>query len=121
IALLPSALLFFDAPSQFLFGNFTYNSTLNPLYHQSIVPGEFALAKKLAFPVQELLKSPSDLALVVGFIYFGLRPWWHAGWRNIAAYRETVALGFVLPFLFLGCLAATPSHRQYYYTLIQFL
>ena len=121
IALLPTALLFFVAPSQFLFGNFTYNSILNPLYHQSTVPGEFALLKKLAFPMQELLKSPCDLALAVGFIYFALRPWWRAGWRNIAGHRETVALGFILPFLLLGSLAATPSHRQYYYPLVPFL
>ena len=105
----PAALLFFDAPSQFLFGNFTYNSILNPLYRQSMFPGEYVLLRKFAFPVQQLLKSPCDLALAVGFIYFGLRPWWRAGWRNIAEHRETVALGFVLPFLFLGCLAATPS------------
>lgn len=121
IALLPAALLFFDAPSQFLFGNFTYNSILNPLYRHSMFPDEWVLLRKFAFPVQQLLKSPCDLALAVGFIYFGLLPWWRAGWRNIAEHRETVALGFVLPFLFLGCLAATPSHRQYYYPLVPFL
>jgi hypothetical protein len=121
IALLPTALLFFAAPSQFLFGNFTYNGTLNPLYHESLFPGEFALLRKFAFPLQQLLKSPSDLALVGGFFYFGLRPWWRAGWRNISEHRETVALGLILVFLFLGCLAATPSHRQYYYPLVPFL
>jgi 4-amino-4-deoxy-L-arabinose transferase-like glycosyltransferase len=121
VALLPTALLFFAAPSQFIFGNFTYNGTLNPLYHASLFPGEFALLRKFAFPLQQLLKSPCDLALVVGFIYFGLRPWWRAGWRNISEHRETVALGLILLFLFLGCLAATPSHRQYYYALVPFL
>jgi hypothetical protein len=121
IALLPTALLFFAAPSQFLFGNFTYNGTLNPLYHATLSPGELALPRKLAFPIQQLLKSPCDLALVLGFVYFGLRPWWRAGWRNISEHREPVALGLILVFLFLGCLAATPSHRQYYYALVPFL
>ena len=121
IALIPTALLFFAAPSQFYFGNFTYNSTLNPLYQQSLAPGQFALLRKFAFLLQKLLESPCDLALVAGFIYFGLRPWWRAGWRNIAEHCETVALGLILPFLLLGCLAATPFQRQYYYAVVPFL
>lgn len=121
IALLPTALLAYEAPRQFLFGNFTYNSTLNPLYRRSNFPDEFTWTRKFAFPVQQLLKSPSDLALVAGFIYFGLRPWRRAGWRNFTEHRETLALAVILPWVLLGSIAATPSHRQYYYPLVPFL
>src|SRR2546423_3566203 len=121
IALLPSALLFFFAPSQFLFGNFTYNATLDRLYRQSAGLGGITFLTKLAFPVQQLLKSPCDLVLVAGFVYFGLRPWWRAGWRNIAAHRETAVLLLMLPFLFIGSWAPAVSHRQYYYPFVPFL
>ena len=111
IALIPTALLFFAAPSQFHFGNFTYNSTLNPLYHQSLVPGEYALLRKFAYPVQQLLKSPCDFALVAGFIYFGLRPWWRAGWRNIAGHDgQSHWINSAFPFWVFG----RRLHRQYY-------
>jgi hypothetical protein len=121
IALLPTAILAYEAPRQFLFGNFTYNSTLNPLYRRSNFPDEFTWTRKFAFPVQQLLKSPSDLALVAGFIYFGLRPWRGTGWRNFAEHREALALAVTLPWVLLGSIAATPSHRQYYYPLVPFL
>ena len=121
VAMLPSALLFLSAPSQFLFGNFTYNGTIHSLYRQEIAPGELSSLRRLAFPLQQLLKSPSDLALAAGFVFFGLRPWWRAGWRKIADHREAVALVLLLPFLFLGSWAPAVSYRQYYYPFVPFL
>ena len=121
VALLPSVLLFFCAPSQFVFGNFTYNATIHRLYRESTGLGGITFLNKLAFPVQQLLKSPSDLALVAGFVYFALRPWWRAGWRNIAAHRETALLMLILPFLFIGSFAPAVSYRQYYYPFVPFL
>ena len=120
IALIPTALLFLNAPSQFIFGNFTYNDAIHPLYRQEMAPGEISSLKRFAFPVQQLLKSPSDLALAAGFVFFGLRPWWRAGWRNIADHREIVALTLLLPFLFLGSWAPAVSYRQYYYPFVPF-
>jgi hypothetical protein len=121
LALLPIALLVLQAPSSFLFDNFTYNGVINRLYRESTVPHEIAFLNKLGFPFEEVLKSPSDLAIVIGFIYFALRPWWRAGWRQWRANPELTTLLLILPFLFIGSWAPTPSYRQYYYPFVPFL
>lgn len=121
LALLPMALLFLQAPRQFFFDNFTYNGTINWLYRVSTVPHEIRFLNKLRFPFQEVLKSPSDLALVMGFIYFTARPWWQAGWRQYRTNPEVTLLLLILPFLFIGSWAPTPSYRQYYYPFVPFL
>ncbi len=121
LALLPMGLLFLQAPSQFLFDNFTYNGAINRLYRENTVPREIAFLNKLSFPFQEVLKSPSDLAIVAGFGYFALRPWWRSGWRRYQANPAVTLLLLLLPFLFIGSWAPTPSYRQYYYPFVPFL
>lgn len=120
VALLPVAPLFCAAPRQFIFDNFTYNSTIDLLYRQSTMPGRIAFWNKLSFPFQIFLKSPSGLLLIAGFIFFAARPWWHnrSRWRND---REISVLLLILPFLFIGSWAPMPSYRQYYYPFVPFL
>src|SRR6266446_5700887 len=83
LTLLPVAILFFAAPGQFIFDNFTWNSAINRLYRESTVSPRLLLLRKLGFPFQEFLKSPSDVMLIVGFIYFALRPGWRGGWSRL--------------------------------------
>ncbi len=121
VGLLPTLFLFQQAPSRFFFDNFTYNETVNWLYRQNTVPHEITFLNKLSFPFQELLKSPADLALVIGFIYFAFRPWVRRGWRRFGEDRAVTMLLLILPFLFLGSWAPNPSYRQYYYPFVPFL
>lgn len=121
LALLPVGLLFSFAPRQFIFDNFTYNGAINLLYREATVPGEIAFWNKLSFPFQYFLRSPSDILLIGGFVWFALLPWWRsgrAGWRND---RELSLLMLLLPFIFVGSWAPTPSYRQYYYPFVPFL
>lgn len=120
-ALLPVALLFWAAPREFIFDNFTCNGAVNLLFREQTVPGEIAFWNKLSFPFQFFLRSPSDILLIAGFIFFAVRPWWRSGlsgWRND---REISLLLLILPFLFIGSWAPMPSYRQYYYPFVPFL
>jgi hypothetical protein len=121
IALVPTITLFVIAPHQFLFDNFIYNGPINLLFRQIDNPAKATFLRKAFYPVALLAKSPSTLALVVGFAYFGIRPWYRAGWRSAAARREIVSIALILPFLFLGSWAPTPSYKQYYYAFVPFL
>ncbi len=121
VALLPVVVLFSLAPHQFIFDNFTYNGAINLLYREATVPRKIAFWNKFGFPFQYFLRSPSDILLLGGFVCFALRPWWRggrAGWRND---RELSLLVLLLPFLFIGSWAPTPSYRQYYYPFVPFL
>jgi 4-amino-4-deoxy-L-arabinose transferase-like glycosyltransferase len=121
LALLPVALLFLAAPSQFIFDNFTWNGAINRLYRVSTVPPQLLLLRKLGFPFQEFLKSPSDVMLIVGFTYFALRPGRPGGWLRLVHDREIGVLLMILPFLFIGSWAPAHSFRQYYYPFVPFL
>jgi hypothetical protein len=121
VALLPVTLLFFAAPSQFIFDNFTWNGAINRLYRQSTIPPQISFAKKLGFPFQEFLKSPSDVMFIAGFIYFALRPSWRTGWSGLMRDREIGALLLILPLLFIGSWAPAHSFRQYYYPFVPLL
>lgn len=120
-ALLPVGLLFSVAPRQFLFDNFTYNHTINLLYRAATVPREITFWNKISFPFQYFLRSPADVLLLVGFIWFALLPWWRSGWAGWKQDRALSLLVLLLPFLFLGSWAPTPSYRQYYYPFVPFL
>jgi hypothetical protein len=79
------ALLFWAAPREFIFDNFTCNGAVNLLFREQTTPGEIAFWNKLSFPFQFFLRSPSDILLIAGFIFFAVRPWWRSclsGWRN---------------------------------------
>jgi len=121
LTLLPVAILFFAAPGQFIFDNFTWNSAINRLYRESTVSPRLLLLRKLGFPFQEFLKSPSDIMLIVGFIYLALRPGWRGGWSRLVDDREIGVLLMILPFLFIGSWAPAHSFRQYYYPFVPFL
>lgn len=118
LALLPVGVLCSLAPRQFFFDNFTYNSTVNLLYRAATVPREIAFWNKLSFPFQYFLRSPATVLLLAGFFWFALRPWWRKSWRDD---RELSVLLLLLPFVFLGSWAPTPSYRQYYYPFVPFL
>lgn len=120
-ALLPVAVLFSIAPRSFIFDNFTYNGAINLLYREATVPGEIAFWNKLSFPFQYFLRSPSDILLIGGFVYFALRPWWRGGWAGWRHDRELSLLVLLLPFIFIGSWAPLPSYRQYYYPFVPFL
>lgn len=120
LALLPVGLLFAFAPRQFLFDNFTYNHTINLLYREATVPREIAFWNKLSFPFQFFLRSPADVVLIAGFVWFAWRPWWRSGWTGWKQDRELTLLMLLLPFIFLGSWAPTPSYRQYYYPFVPF-
>ena len=121
LALIPTALLWLTAPSEFLFGTFIFNARIDALYEQSVAPRSFPPLRRLVFPGILLLKSPSDLALVAGFAFFGLRPLWRDGWRKFESHRESAALALLMPFLFLGAWAPPISYAQYYYVFVPFL
>ena len=121
LALLPVGLLCAVAPRQFIFDNFTYNGTINLLYRAATVPREIGFWNKLSFPFQYFLRSPSDVLLIGGFIYFAARPWWRSGWAGWRRDRELTVLMLLLPFIFIGSWAPTPSYRQYYYPFVPFL
>ncbi|MGI8436007.1 MAG: hypothetical protein ACR2NX_03765, partial [Chthoniobacterales bacterium] len=121
LALLPVGLLFSFAPREFLFDNFTYNHTINLIYRAATVPREITFWNKLSFPFQYFSRSPADVLLLVGFIWFALLPWWRSGWAGRKQDRALSLLVMLLPFLFLGSWAPTPSYRQYYYPFVPFL
>lgn len=119
-ALLPVAWIFWAAPRQFIFDNFTYNSTINLLYRQSTMPHKIAFWNQLICPFQFFLSSPADILLIAGFIFFAVRPWWRSGWSGWRNDREISVLLLLLPFLFIGSWAPTPSYPQYYYPFVPF-
>ena len=121
IALLPVTWLFWAAPRQFIFDNFTYNGAINLLYRKHTVPGEIAFWNKLSFPFQVFLRSPSDILLIAGFVIFAARPWRRSGLSGWKSDREISVLLLILPFLFIGSWVPTPSYRQYYYPFVPFL
>ncbi len=121
VALLPVVVLFSIAPRQFIFDNFTYNGAINLLYREATVPREITFWNKLSVPFQLFLRSPSDILLIGGFVWFALRPWWRSGRDGWRKDRELSLLVLLLPFIFIGSWAPTPSYRQYYYPFVLFL
>lgn len=121
LALGPTIALWIMAPKQFVFGNFTYNGPLNDFFRRSTSPDKITFTHKSLFIVKELAKSPSTLALLAGFFYFGGRQLFRSGWRQIVAHPEIVSICLILPFLFIGVWVPTPGHRQYFYAVVPFL
>ena len=121
LGLLPTGLLWSLVPRQFVFDNFTYNHSINALYRAATVPREITFWNKLSFPFQFFLRSPTDVLLLAGFVWFALLPWWRSGWGGWKRDRSLSVLLLLLPFLFIGSWAPTPSYRQYYYPFVPFL
>ncbi len=121
VALVPTIALLLAAPRQFLFDNFTYHGALERAFQESAAPHKITLFHRGRFVLSQFAKSPSTAALAVGLFYFGIRPWYRSGWREIATRREVVSVCLILPFLLAGSWAPIPPHRQYYYVLIPFL
>jgi hypothetical protein len=120
IALLPTIALFAADPHAFLFDNFTANGALNLRFRQVAKPENVILAK-LLFPLKLILKFPSNLLLLVGFVVFGCWFPLRNGWRPAIRSPEVAAVLLVVPFALLGALLPTPSFRQYYCLIVPFL
>ena len=120
LALLPTWILWARAPSQFVFDNLIYNSTLNRTYAASLGKPGVWLSRKLLFAVK-LLKFPQNLSLCLAFGYLALWLPMRKRWKSILSDREIVPTVCLLPFLFIGAFAPSPSYKQYYYAIVPFL
>ena len=112
---------FFTSYQDFWFGNVGY-AELNTLYREEMSYSRaMTLAGKFKYLIKIFFKKPSELLAVLVYLYslvlFAID-------RNRSTERPKFELLFLLlslPFLFLGCLAPTPSFHQYYFALIPFL
>lgn len=112
LGLLPTALVVLQAPGQFFFDNFIYNSRVNILYRQASGDVRSPWPAKIFFVLKTLV-NPGNLALFAGFLYFAGRPFFQ---RTVVSYPLRFIV-LLFPFVLLGTLAPTPSYTQYYYPL----
>jgi hypothetical protein len=121
VSVIPTVWLILKAPREFYFGNFTFRG-LNAIYFHDVGSKHAmgVLGKLGYFFNDALFRRPTELLIVALAVVVltgaarGLR-------RRSPRYVELVFFFMLLPFLFWGALAATPTQRQYYYPLIPFL
>ncbi|MBV9010053.1 MAG: hypothetical protein JO354_12945 [Verrucomicrobia bacterium] len=119
VFLLPAFTLFAKSPQRFIFDNLTYNRELNLKYRETTVPDEVAPGNKVLFPLRQVIKSPSSIAVIAIALYLGLSVS-ALKRRQVLTSTGVVIFAFV-PFLLLGAWLPNPSYRQYYYPVIIFL
>jgi hypothetical protein len=121
LANLPAVFFFVSNYSDFVFGNLGY-AKLNTLYRKEM---EYTTAmtfiEKVRYLKDSVFAKPGELPIVVVTLYslvvFGITKMrTHAPTRS-----EIVFLLLLLPFVYLGCMAPTPTWHQYYFSSIPFL
>ena len=121
IALLPTLLLFWMNPHQFLFDNFTYRGAIGRSFRIIENRHSITTGSAILFPFGLIFKYPNNAWVVLVFAYVVL---WKRlicwDWRCDPERRLTFIL-VLLPFAIVGCFAPRPPFRQYYYDLVPFL
>ncbi len=119
--MLPSIFLFSLAPKDFVFGNIGY-AKLNTLYRYDMgYERAMTLIGKIKYLLKDVLSEPGNLAVVITFFYLTVQ------WVSIALKKprslhfEVVYIFILLPFIFFGSFAPTPSWYQYFYAPMAFL
>ena len=109
------------APAQFLYGNFTFNSTTNILLRQSQHHPGATLGARLLYPFTTLLFDRSNLLLALLFVLLVAAAL--VRFSKIPAearYRLVLVLGFI-PFTFVGTIAPQVTQIEYYYPFVPLL
>ena len=121
IALLPTLLLFWMNPHQFLFDNFTYRGAIGRSFRIIENRHSITTGSAILFPFGLIFQYPNNAWVVLVFAYVVL---WKRlicwDWRCDPERRLTFIL-VLLPFAIVGCFAPRPPFRQYYYDLVPFL
>jgi len=121
VSLLPSLILFAMAPAQFLYGNFTFNSTTNILFRQSYHNPQATLRARLLFPFTTLLPHRSNLVLALLFVLLVAAALIRFSKMPVEArYRLLLVLG-LFPFTFMGAIAPQVTQHEYYYPFVPLL
>ena len=121
LANLPAVYFFFTSYEDFLFGNLGY-AKLNTIYRQEMsFPGPMTFAGKVKDLKNSVFAKPAELLILVVTLYslvlFGID-----AMRSAARPRfEIVFLLLLLPFVYVGCMAPTPTWYQYYFAPVPFL
>jgi len=121
LSLLPALVLFAIAPAQFIFGNFTFNSTVNILFRQSYHDPRITWHAKLLYPFVTLLPNAGNWLPALLFVLFA-----GAALARVfkmlpdLRYRLLLVLALI-PFTLIGAVAPSPSQTEYYYALVPLL
>jgi hypothetical protein len=121
LANLPAVYFFFTSYEDFLFGNLGY-AKLNTIYRQEMAfSGPLLFAEKVKYLVNSVFAKPGELLILVVTFYslvlFGIDTI-----RSAARPRfEILFLLLLLPFVYVGCMAPTPTWYQYYFAPVPFL
>ena len=121
LANLPAVYFFFTSYEDFLFGNLGY-AKLNTIYRQEMsFPGPMTFAEKVKYLVHFVFANPGELLILVVTLYslvlFGIDTM-----RSAARPRfEILFLLLLLPFVYVACMAPTPTWYQYYFAPVPFL
>jgi 4-amino-4-deoxy-L-arabinose transferase-like glycosyltransferase len=120
VALLPSWVLFAQAPREFIFGNFTYAS-LNTRFHEEGGLGRgMTLPGKLGYVFSDLLIKPGNLLLFMA-LAASLAGVWKYKRRTPHPHRfEMLSLIFVIGGLLVGSFAPAPLFPVYFYEPVPF-
>jgi len=112
---------FFTSYQDFRFGNFGY-AGLNTLYREEMSYSRaMTLVGKFKYLMRLFIRTPSEFLVVLACLY-SLALLVIDRIRSLERLKfELLFILLFLPFLLLGCLAPTPSWRQYYFALVPFL
>jgi hypothetical protein len=121
IALLPLLVLFVIAPAEFVYGNLTYNLTLNPLYRERM-GYDVAMnhQQKLDYIVGSVLVHPRMITLLLAYAVTGALLLATKD-RSIRSSSTALTIGACLPLTLVAALLPTPTWYQYYYAVVPFL
>jgi hypothetical protein len=121
LANLPAVYFFFTSYEDFLFGNLGY-AKLNTIYRQETsFRRAMTFAGKVKYIMGSVFVKPGDLLILVVTLY-SLVLFRIDTIRSGARPRfEIVFLMLLLPFVYIGCMAPTPSWYQYYFAAVPFL
>ncbi len=121
LALLPLVALLALAPDGFVFGNLTYNFSLNPLYRERMgYTVAMSDAQKLDYLFGTVLSHPRTAALTLAYVVSGVALL-VSDQRARAKTAPALTIALCLPLLLTAALLPTPSWYQYYYALVPFL
>jgi hypothetical protein len=133
IALLPLLFFLAIAPSEFVYGNLTYNLTLNPLYRERM-GYDLAMShpQKVEYLVGSVLSHPRMVALLLAYaVSVALllaakdraqdREKDRAKHRRLRSSADAFTLGVCSPMILVAALLPTPTWYQYYYAVVPFL
>lgn len=121
LANLPAVYFFFTSYEDFLFGNLGY-AVLNTIYRQEMsFSGAMTFAGKVKYLAQSVFAKPAELLSLVVVLYSLLVLGIEMVRGTTRPRFEIVFLLILLPFVYIGSMAPTPSWYQYYFATVPFL